>query len=269
MRVIVLVLLLMVCVLGSSWGPIAHETIAKEIASEAGITSPAFFAGAVMVDVALCKDSSDGIRQGKFHSTAYLDELKRLATTPEHKAFVQGCEVHLVSDGVQNEWNALLKPPISMDYGVDKLIGSTSIRISVSDSVATLMAVAWGNLYGLDIVTASWIKSAVTTYNLYLSGIYIPVDKALSQTWFSDYQTWLDKAVGASNALFVSQFAKGDVTEDGKVSILDALMIAQYRVGLVSLSIEQMVRADVSGDGQVTIVDAMFIAQYVAGLREI
>ena len=261
MRVIVLVLLLLVCLLGSSWGPIAHETIAKEV----GITDPAFYAGCVMVDVALCKDSSDGVRQGKFHSSAYLAELKRLASTTEHFSFVQGWEVHLVSDGVQNEWNALLKPPLSMDYGVDKLIGSTNIRISVSDNVATLMAVAWGNLYGLDIVTASWIKGAVNTYNLYLSGIYIPVDKALSQEWFSDYQVWLDKAVLESKALFKPAFIKGDANGDGKISIIDALMIAQYRANIITLTPDQLERADTNGDG-VNIIDAMRIAQYLVGI---
>jgi hypothetical protein len=58
--------------------------------------------------------------------------------------------------------------------------------------------------------------------------------------------------------------AKGDVSGDGQVNIIDALFIAQYTVGLRNVD---KVVGDVSGDGNTNIVDALFIAQYTVGSR--
>jgi len=54
---------------------------------------------------------------------------------------------------------------------------------------------------------------------------------------------------------------KGDVNSDNTVTIIDALMVAQYSVGLnpPNFTID---RADVNCDGQINIVDALMIAQY-------
>jgi endoglucanase len=57
----------------------------------------------------------------------------------------------------------------------------------------------------------------------------------------------------------------GDVNSDGSVSIVDALLIAQYYVGLNPASFNSSV-ADVNCDGSVSIVDALVIAQYYVGL---
>jgi hypothetical protein len=58
--------------------------------------------------------------------------------------------------------------------------------------------------------------------------------------------------------------AKGDVSGDGQVNIIDALFIAQSTVGLRNVD---KVVGDVSGDGNTNIVDALFIAQYTVGSR--
>ncbi len=62
---------------------------------------------------------------------------------------------------------------------------------------------------------------------------------------------------------------KGDVNGDGTINIIDALFIAQYTVGLRTLSAQQLAAADVNGDGIVNIIDALFIAQYTVGLRQL
>jgi len=62
---------------------------------------------------------------------------------------------------------------------------------------------------------------------------------------------------------------KGDVNGDGQVTVVDALFVAQYTVGLRTLTSQQLAAADVNGDGQVTVVDALFIAQYTVGLRQL
>jgi aryl-phospho-beta-D-glucosidase BglC (GH1 family) len=56
---------------------------------------------------------------------------------------------------------------------------------------------------------------------------------------------------------------KGDVNGDNSISIVDALMIAQYSVGLNPPITGD---ADINCDGNVTIVDALIVAQYSVGL---
>lgn len=58
---------------------------------------------------------------------------------------------------------------------------------------------------------------------------------------------------------------KGDVNEDGVVNIIDALMIAQYDVGLNPSGFNSTL-ADVNSDGQINIVDALMVAQYYVGI---
>ncbi len=57
----------------------------------------------------------------------------------------------------------------------------------------------------------------------------------------------------------------GDVNTSGNVDIVDALLIAQYYVGLNPSSFDISV-ADTNGDGSVTIVDGLLIAQLYVGL---
>ena len=57
----------------------------------------------------------------------------------------------------------------------------------------------------------------------------------------------------------------GDVNRDGAVNIIDALMTAQYSVGLSPAGF-YTANADVNEDGQINIVDALMIAQYYVGL---
>ncbi|MCX8152312.1 MAG: dockerin type I repeat-containing protein, partial [Archaeoglobaceae archaeon] len=60
----------------------------------------------------------------------------------------------------------------------------------------------------------------------------------------------------------------GDVNNDGKVSIVDALFIAQYSVGKRKLDSESINYGNVNGDSSLRIVDALFIAQYLVGKRD-
>ncbi|MBN1700123.1 MAG: cellulase family glycosylhydrolase [Spirochaetales bacterium] len=60
-------------------------------------------------------------------------------------------------------------------------------------------------------------------------------------------------------------FLMGDVNGDGTVNIVDALLAAQYYVGLEPAGFDISV-ADTNCDGTVNIVDALLIAQYYVGL---
>ncbi|MBN2441207.1 MAG: discoidin domain-containing protein [Spirochaetales bacterium] len=57
----------------------------------------------------------------------------------------------------------------------------------------------------------------------------------------------------------------GDVNNDSTIDIVDALLIAQFYVGLNPASFDQS-KADVNCDSGIDIVDALLIAQYYVGL---
>lgn len=57
----------------------------------------------------------------------------------------------------------------------------------------------------------------------------------------------------------------GNVNEDGIINIVDALLVAQFYVGLNPANFNQAA-GDVNCDGTVNIVDALLIAQYYVGL---
>ena len=57
----------------------------------------------------------------------------------------------------------------------------------------------------------------------------------------------------------------GDVNTDGSINIVDALLIAQYYVGLTPSPFDPA-SADTNGDGSINIVDALLVAQYYVGL---
>ena len=57
----------------------------------------------------------------------------------------------------------------------------------------------------------------------------------------------------------------GDVNSDGSINIVDALLIAQYYVGLNPSDFDQNA-SDVNADSSINIVDALLIAQYYVGL---
>jgi len=66
----------------------------------------------------------------------------------------------------------------------------------------------------------------------------------------------------------VTALNKGDVNSDGKVSIVDALLIARYDVGLNMENVDNFNAdaGDVNGDDSIDISDAQKIARYVVGL---
>ncbi|MBN2440836.1 MAG: VWA domain-containing protein [Spirochaetales bacterium] len=59
--------------------------------------------------------------------------------------------------------------------------------------------------------------------------------------------------------------ATGDVNNDGNINIVDALLTAQYFVGLPVSNFDASM-ADVNADGSVDIIDGLLIAQYYVGI---
>jgi hypothetical protein len=63
----------------------------------------------------------------------------------------------------------------------------------------------------------------------------------------------------------VSGQGMGDVNLDYSVDIIDALLVAQYYVGLVPATFKTQY-ADANSNGAVDIIDALLIARYYVGL---
>ena len=58
----------------------------------------------------------------------------------------------------------------------------------------------------------------------------------------------------------------GDVNNDGKINMLDAILVQKHGIGLTALTDTQLQIADVTGDGNVNIRDAILIQKYSLGL---
>ena len=58
---------------------------------------------------------------------------------------------------------------------------------------------------------------------------------------------------------------RGDVNNDGKLSIIDMLLIFEYKSGAISLGSDELQRADTDNDGSVTIADARAIQRHITG----
>lgn len=57
----------------------------------------------------------------------------------------------------------------------------------------------------------------------------------------------------------------GDVNADGFIDVIDALLIAQYYVGM-DVDLPAIENADVNADNAIDIIDALLVAQYYVGL---
>jgi len=85
-------------------------------------------------------------------------------------------------------------------------------------------------------------------------------------TWLAPEQRRLDllDSIWSAPTPPPVSVSAGDANDDGIVNIVDALVIAQYSVGLsVTINLDN---ADANCDGTVNIVDALMIAQYYVGL---
>ena len=58
----------------------------------------------------------------------------------------------------------------------------------------------------------------------------------------------------------------GDVNEDNRIDIIDALLISQFYVGLHPEDFTNPAVANVNGDDKIDIIDALLVAQYYVGL---
>jgi endo-1,4-beta-xylanase len=124
------------------------------------------------------------------------------------------------------------------------------------------------------LIIDRWTSEAATEYTGTIdlvAGQKVPVvmefyeetgEASAALSWSCTYQS---KEIVPQSRLYsdTSTGDLGDVDGDGSINIVDALLVAQYYVGLTSIDTS---RADTDCNGTVNIVDALLIAQYYVGL---
>ena len=81
-------------------------------------------------------------------------------------------------------------------------------------------------------------------------------------SWLEGSNIWSD-TYAHDTATTLSNCMEGDATLNGCVSISDAMFIARYKAGLITFDADQLTCADTTDDGNVSMVDAMHIAQWL------
>ncbi|MBN2444993.1 MAG: discoidin domain-containing protein [Spirochaetales bacterium] len=104
------------------------------------------------------------------------------------------------------------------------------------------------------------------------TGRYVRMYGMAHGTWEWGYSLWEFAVYGDSGSTSAPTPAPtavtgtlGDVNGSGTIDIVDALLIAQYYVGLNPANFDQS-KADTNCDGNLDIVDALLVAQYYVGL---
>ena len=218
-KALVIIGILTLALLVGSWGPITHNSLAQEIATQASdyyhnYRNSDFWAGCIAPDIALAASPGNwDARQSLFHSDTFVDAMKYInenetQNTMRYGVFIAGYEVHLICDGIESGYTALKKAPVSSDFGVDKLVGASGGG-NIPDNLLSFMLVAWQRAYPGDAsVTLDWLKKAEANFGYYMSGIYNPVSKADAEKYFSDYRAWYDQSVAESVAFLKARTAE-------------------------------------------------------------
>ncbi len=105
--------------------------------------------------------------------------------------------------------------------------------------------------------TATPYRTSSTENCAQLSNISVSNKSFVGTAAAKSVTTWVIPIAGGS--------LKGDVNSNGTVDIVDALLVAQYYVGLNPSGFNSA-NADVNCSGSIDIVDALLIAQYYVGL---
>ena len=94
---------------------------------------------------------------------------------------------------------------------------------------------------------------------------------AVFHGWMDNVRLWnqglSDDVI--ENQLYVPLYAKGDLDLDGNITPADAAIALQLAVGIRPCNPETLAIADVSGDGRVSSLDALMILQAAAGAIEL
>ena len=150
----------------------------------------------------------------------------------------------------------------------------TGTNLVISATVTDNLSVSKASLYFRTVGETQWKTAIMNKLNDKYSAIipadqittagleyYIEATDGINVTRKGSaedpYVITVQEAVDASS--------RGDVSGDGKIGNLDALMLLQAINDLLNLDAEQFARADLNGDGELTAAEALRILHYVSG----
>lgn len=150
----------------------------------------------------------------------------------------------------------------------------TGTNLVISATVTDNLSVTKASLYFRTVGETQWKTAIMNKLNDKYSAIipadqittagleyYIEATDGINVTRKGSaedpYVITVQEAVDASS--------RGDVSGDGKIGNLDALMLLQAINDLLNLTAEQFARADLNGDGELTAAEALRILHYVSG----
>ena len=144
------------------------------------------------------------------------------------------------------------------------------ISCTVTDNVGAQNVSLYYRIKG----TTEWKKTTMTNLNSTYSAVvdasyitdagleyYIAAFDGRNYTYAGTADTPF--AVVCKNVITDNE--KGDVNGDGRVTVLDALMMLQAINDIINLTSEQFARADLNGDGVLTAAEALKILQFANG----
>ncbi len=197
------------------------------------------------------------LAQGKTATSSSAESANPASNGNDGSSSTRWC----ASSGNTNEWWAV-------DLGGIYSIANTSVTWEFTGKVYR---------YKIEVSTdnANWILVSDKTTNTNTDQTQTDTFNPVSARYVRITITGLDTSVWAS----IYEFAvyggtgatpapagiKGDVNSSGSIDIVDALLIAQYYVGLNPSGFVQA-NADTNCSGGIDIVDALLVAQYYVGL---
>ena len=162
-------------------------------------------------------------------------------------------------------------------------LATANIWLSYDKDVVIVDSVISGDLSGVTpgidntagVTKMNWFSATGKTGNFVFAYVTLKAVGSTGQQSALDLNVKeLTDASGNSIAHMVQdgvftvgvQLMEGDVSMDKRVTMVDAMFIAQYKAGIRSLNESQLKCADTTDDGKVTMLDAMHIAQWKAGV---
>lgn len=175
-------------------------------------------------------------------------------------------------------WSGYSRPDSMEYFDLGKaLIRIPHFKAAVQAYYSTFRSAANGLESRISAQYAALNDSAAMNYTLW-PYIRVGNPEAAGHIWqgasygsvINDLQSWIAKRLSKLDEVYadIPAVTRGDVNGDGKVSMMDLLVLRKYLAGITELTETQMKAADVNNDGKVSMMDVLWLRQYLAGLRD-
>ncbi|MBN2532201.1 MAG: cellulase family glycosylhydrolase, partial [Spirochaetales bacterium] len=162
---------------------------------------------------------------------------------------------NLAAYGFTINYNSNVLSVVDVNEGADGFLAAANTSTPGQIKATGFEASGVGPGSNLEILTITFEAIAED-----ISTLTLGVDQLVD----SDTNT-VGSACGNDGSVEVSNVSLGDTNGDGSIDIIDALLIAQFYVGLDPANFNPGA-ADTNCDGSVDIIDALLVAQYYVGL---